>query len=81
MGSRMLNHKLHQPALKIFPQILLPGVPFSGNLFNLKYAEAYAIRVKLGHAILVVRSEPTNGRPPGLSYLASHKKATIAVPR
>lgn len=27
----------------------------------MKYAEAYVIRVKLGHAILVVRSKPTNG--------------------
>ena len=50
----------------------------AARYFTLKYAEAHAVRVKLGHPILVVLSEPTNGRHPGLSYLASPKKATIA---
>ena len=42
MGLKMLNHKFLLSCAKNLPQFLLPGVPFSGNLFTLKYAEAHA---------------------------------------
>jgi hypothetical protein len=53
MGSRMLYHKLHQPALKISIQQLYREFRFQGICSLWKSAEAYAIRVELGHAILV----------------------------